>query len=122
MAVSGFMMRIDQAKALSDPSKKDKLYLVKHIEFAHLAKAFETHPNWKGLQDENSDFSKFIKNTCGDEGKICTINIRVLGIMLCNGDADKRAEELYNLMQDNGKIQIAAGDRDFRPNFDILFN
>ena len=99
MAVSGFMYRVDQAKALENPDKKDKLYLVDHIQFKNLAKVFETHPNWKGLQDENSEFSKFVKQSCGDcENKICTTKLRCIGILWCNGTADKKAEELYNLL------------------------
>ena len=116
MDVNGFMYRIDQAKLLQSPDKKDKLYLVRDIDFKNLAEAFKTHPNWKGLQDEGSEFSKFVKNTCEENGKICTFLIRVIGILWCNGKAIEKAEELYNCMQDNGVLEIACNDRDFKPN------
>ena len=65
-----------------------------------MQKAFKSHESWNALNDENSEFVKFMKKECSyeDTQDISIQKLRCVGILWCNGTAVKKAVELYEIM------------------------
>ena len=72
----------------------------------------------------------FLKATClyegspasGDEMRFSSFNLRILGLLWCDGDSMEKAVELYDNMQDNNQPEIAASDKDFNPNLFVMLD
>ena len=45
----------------------------------------------------------------------CTKKLRALALVWCNGDPIEKAEEMYDILQNNKQDYLAACDRDFKP-------
>ena len=58
----------------------------------------------------------------GDEMLFRAFEMRVIGLLWCEGDALDKAVELYDNMQDHNQPKIAANDKDFKPNFFKAFD
>ena len=87
-----------------------------------MAKAFNSHSSWSALENENSDFVKFLNDFCVANGKIETRKLKVLGVLWCEGKPSEKAEELYDLLQDNNQETIAASDKDTPIVFKLLMD
>ena len=122
MDINGFMLRVREAMADENPEEATTLYNVKSIPISAMQKAFKTHESWNDLNDENSDFVKFLKTECSyeDTQNISIQKMRCVGILWCKGNAIEKATELYEIMQDGGQPTIPCNDKDFKPNFNHL--
>lgn len=105
-----------------------------------LAQEFQNFASWSELQDQNSNFVQFLRDTCvitdeevrqqipvESEGTDFTEfidlkKLKVLGILLCEGKNEERVFELYDAMQDNFQEKIACNDKDFEPVLYLMFD
>ena len=46
-----------------------------------------------------------------------SFKMRILGLLWCEGGPDEKCIEFYDNCQDNNQPEIAAEDKDFKPNF-----
>lgn len=67
---------------------------------------------------------KFLKEYCWDEKveKFNVRNLRIMGLLMCNGDPDETTEELFCCIDDSGKTEIACNDKDMAPVLKRLFD
>ena len=101
MDVNGYILRIKEAMQMGD--MEADLWMIDTVTLASLQKAFKPHTSWDALQDEESKFVKFLNETCAAEKEPClnkfsTHQLRVLGLLWCEGDAKEKAHELYDNM------------------------
>ena len=124
MDVNGYVFKVKIALLNENPEYKGKLYLCKYVSLEALQKSFSTHSSWDAFKDENSDFVKFLKKSCYDDvaEKFDVWKLRILGIMMCNGDPDETAEELFTCINDSGKTSLTCNDRDLAPTMKQLFD
>ena len=50
-----------------------------------------------------------------NEQKFDVAKLRIVGILMCNGDPDETAEELYTVINDTGCESLTCNDRDMHP-------
>jgi len=65
MDVNGYILRIKEAMQSEDMSKD--LWMIDSVTLASLQKSFQPHDSWNALNDENSNFVKFLNEVCFDE-------------------------------------------------------
>ena len=103
---------------------------------------FKTHPSWSDMQNTSSAFVAFLKDACpcdghnddendsdvnssllnSEEHHLSVFKLRCLGLLYCDGKAPEKAFEFYDMLQDDNQPSIAAGDKDFKPNFFTLLD
>ena len=101
------------------------LYDIHDISWKCLRNVFKLHKSWDGMQDEDSELMTFLKSTClykdsptsGDDMRFSSFKLRALGLLWCEGSPEEKAIEFYDNCQDNHQADIAAEDKDFKPNF-----
>ena len=80
-----------------------------------------THSSWNDLNNEDSDFVKFLREYCSEGDDFSIFKLRCIGILYCDGSHHEKASELYDCMQDGDQETIACNDKDFKPNLYQLF-
>ena len=76
------------------------------MNLASLQVAFKPHDSWNALNDENSNLVKFLNEICKEEenpehNKFSCHQLRIMGVLWCEGDAKEKVHELYDNLQDN---------------------
>lgn len=123
MDVNGFMLKVKRVMVEDNPGVNR--FNIKTITFESLGREFSTHKSWINLTNPDSQFTQFLKNTMLDEANPDLIDVsklRMLGVLWCNGEPLEKANELYDILQDNDQERIAASDKDFKPNLFLLFD
>ncbi len=89
-----------------------------------MAKGFECHASWSDLNNPESNLVKFLKSEMADSGtgKLSVHKLRAIAVLWCEGDKNEKVHEFYENMQRGAQEQIAASDKDFRPNLVALLN
>ena len=119
MDVNGFVFKLKEALNLELPKheKARHIFEIKSISRESLAQAFSTHPSWKDLEDEKSEFVSFLNDSCGVKDKLNHFNVerlRTIGLLWCDGDVEEKVLEIYDVLQENGNEKIASNDKDFK--------
>ena len=78
------------------------LWMVKKISLGAFAEAMKTHASWSDLNNEESDFVKFLRAEASEEDDLSVAKLRVFGILYCQGENIEKAAELFDCMQDGG--------------------
>ena len=102
MDVNGYIVHIKEAMKLFMPDKL--LFNIKSVDLESLQTAFKNYKSWDDLNDPDSDFVKFLKETCSSENPyeektlFSVQKLRNLGILWCNGSAKEKAFEFYDVI------------------------
>ena len=82
-------------------------------------------PAWKDLEDENSDFAKFLLSSAfkNDEkglasDQICISALILFAVLNCQGKLSDKCEHFFNEIQEGGTAthkHVSAGDKDIAP-------
>ena len=119
MDVNGYVFKIKLAMLAENPEMKHRIYMVSKVSLVALEKSFSTHSSWDAFKVHDSPFVNFLKDTCLDHieeenGTVwfSTFKLRCLGILMCEGDAEEKAEELYQNINDTGVMTLTCNDKD----------
>jgi len=101
MDVNGYILRVKEAMLMEGPGKE--LWEIDTVTLASLQAAFKPHDSWNALNDEESNLVKFLNEICAAEeepekNKFSCHQLRVLGLLWCEGDAKEKVHELYDNM------------------------
>lgn len=123
MDVNGYIHRIKECMVAEEPHNEERLDLIKNISLTTMAEGFSMHPAWNDLSNPDSDLVSFLKLECkGDGDKLSVHKLRAIAVLWCDGDNKERVVEFYENMQDGLQNEIAATDKDFKPNFFALLD
>lgn len=138
MDINGFSLRTKQAKKLyADRRGITRYETIIEVRLSDLQEVFKPHESWNALNDPNSKFVQFLKETCkpdkedleaGDMEEdddvnnphISILHLRCIGLLWCEGTKKEKAFEFYDMLQDADQPSIAAADKDFPHNFNFL--
>jgi hypothetical protein len=95
-----------------------------------LRQVFALYGSWDDLKNEDTQFVKFLIAVCPYNGiqakKLNGVvfdekRLKLLGILLCNGDDQERAVELFDIIHEGEQNYMSSRDRRFKELFeDIL--
>jgi hypothetical protein len=95
MDVNGYIMHIKEAMKLYEPQKM--LFNIHNVDLDSLQKAFKNFKSWGELNDQESEFVKFLNEVCGSEQEklFSVMKLRNIGVLWCNGSPPEKAHEFY---------------------------
>lgn len=93
------------------------------ISYEEFKAKFEVFPEAQGHFDNGTPLRKllddpyFMPDPVNKPRQLSAERLILLGILLCKGDAQKRAEVLWRVVQEGTTPFISAADKDFYPAF-----
>ena len=103
MDVNGYMNLLKKACKITHPDKAE--HEVKDVSLTALREVFSKHKSWSALNDEESEFVRFLEATCEflcsevpEETHFSTRKLRALGLLWCEGDPNEKVVEFYDII------------------------
>ena len=115
MDINGYQLLLQTARMNTYAGQKNEndepylLYEINDISWEQLKAVFKPYKSWAGLNDEDSEFMTFLRQTClyedspdsGPDMRFDSFKLRVLGLLWCEGDPGEKVVEFYDNCQDN---------------------
>ena len=109
MDINGYIFHVNQAVHYDWSEKNDPHFNIKKLEVVSLRslqRAFEDYKSWRDLNNENSDFVRFLSKFCPEKCELddsvrehhffSIHKLKMLGILHCQGGYSEKIKELLH--------------------------
>lgn len=131
--INGFFELLEKAMKISQKHNPDILQSeIKEVTLNSLQEVWKQNKTWTDalVSDPPSKLVQFLNETCreysptyaGSSKKTYSVQkLRCLAILWCEDSPEEKVVEFWNMLQDSYQSKIAALDKDFKPNMELLF-